>query len=154
MVKGEPRRFLSNHHARVTNHPWRVLGESDYRVEDTGYETPCWIWLGSRRGHGYGKVGVNGRYVGAHRAFYERDKGSIPDGMELDHLCRVRLCVNPDHLEVVTHKENMRRGSNTRLSDAQVADIRAAEGTSVEIARRFGISQAHAWDIRNGKTRV
>src|SRR6202030_118623 len=65
----------------------------------------CWLWLGACNEFGYGKFGK----VKAHRFSYEREKGPIPDGLEIDHLCRNKSCVNPDHLEAVTHGENRRR---------------------------------------------
>lgn len=69
----------------------------------------CWLWQLSKNDRGYGIGGYNSRGEHAHRLVYELFVGQIPDGLELDHLCRVRHCVNPDHLEVVTHVENMRR---------------------------------------------
>lgn len=72
----------------------------------------CWLWVGSRDGNGYGLI-RNGRLVKAHRLSYEMHKGEIPDGMEIDHLCRVKACVNPAHLEAVTHRENMSRCPDT-----------------------------------------
>jgi transposase len=69
----------------------------------------CWEWLGTRCSHGYCRLYFNGRMQGAHRAGYELIVGQIPDGLELDHLCRNPPCVNPAHLEPVTHWENMRR---------------------------------------------
>ena len=75
----------------------------EYRIGDGG----CWIWRGRTTPQGYG---AHGRTV-AHRHVYESSVGQIPDGLELDHLCRVKLCVNPDHLEPVTHAENVRRGT-------------------------------------------
>ena len=76
--------------------------------------TGCWFWLGnsyqSIRGGEYGLVRVGSKSRRAHRWAYQYFKGSIPDGLELDHLCRNTLCVNPDHLEAVTHKVNMERG--------------------------------------------
>lgn len=76
----------------------------------------CWLWTGSLDGKGYGKFGLDGRTVGAHRVAYQIERGPIPDGLELDHLCCVPACVNPDHLEPVTHLENIRRNpKRTRL---------------------------------------
>ncbi len=69
----------------------------------------CWIWLSSLHENGYGEFWYNGTKVRAVRFSYEQSKGPIPRGTELDHLCRVRACVNPDHVEAVTHQENMRR---------------------------------------------
>jgi len=58
---------------------------------------------------GYGVMTVNGKAVGAHLVYYRRHKGAVPKGLQLDHLCNTRLCVNPDHLEPVTFAENIRR---------------------------------------------
>ncbi len=71
---------------------------------------PCWIWLGARGGHGYGRFKIDGRMVQAHRFSYRMWIGLIPKGLEIDHLCRNPPCVNPDHIEAVSHKENVRRG--------------------------------------------
>jgi hypothetical protein len=70
----------------------------------------CIIWPGSRYSTGYGRVWRDGRMQSAHRAAYQDAYGPIPEGLVLDHLCRVRLCVNPDHLEPVTHRVNILRG--------------------------------------------
>lgn len=72
--------------------------------------TGCWIWGGPVINSGYGQVRYSGKKALAHRASYESARGTIPNGMVIDHLCRVRLCVNPDHLEVVTQSANVRRG--------------------------------------------
>ena len=71
----------------------------------------CWLWTGSRR-NGYGSIGLGGAAGGAgyaHRISYEWAKGPVPTGLEIDHLCRVRHCVNPDHLEAVDRRENLNR---------------------------------------------
>lgn len=70
----------------------------------------CWIWSGSRDGKGYGLFWDGDRQVRAHRFAYELLREPIPDGLTIDHLCRVTSCVNPDHMEVVTVSENVRRG--------------------------------------------
>lgn len=72
--------------------------------------TGCWLWTASVDGGGYGKIVEHGVLKGAHRVSYELNVGTIPEGLDLDHLCRVRSCVNPDHLEPVTRSENCRRG--------------------------------------------
>ncbi len=72
--------------------------------------TDCIEWMGSRCATGYGNIYVNGRMQLAHRVAYEWQRGPIPAGLVLDHLCRNEGCVNPDHLEAVTHIENVRRG--------------------------------------------
>lgn len=72
----------------------------------------CWLWLGGLNANGYG-VAPWRRGRGstlAHVATYSKTIGPVPDGLEIDHLCRVRCCVNPDHLEAVTHKINSQRG--------------------------------------------
>jgi hypothetical protein len=78
----------------------------------------CWLWQGIDNGNGYGRFGLYGKSVYAHRFAYELLVGPIPEGLHLDHLCRVRLCVRPSHLEAVTQVENNRRAprpKRTRL---------------------------------------
>lgn len=70
---------------------------------------PCWIWPFKIDARGYGKVKYQGRARKAHQVVYEHYVGPVPDGLELDHLCRITDCVNPSHLEPVTHMENIRR---------------------------------------------
>jgi hypothetical protein len=65
----------------------------------------CWSWSASKIG-GYGRLGSKGTTVYAHRVSYEIHKGPIPDGMHVDHICRTRECTNPDHLRLVTNKQN------------------------------------------------
>jgi hypothetical protein len=72
----------------------------------------CWLFTGSLSPTGYGRITLPGGVKGyAHRVVYERVRGAIASDRELDHLCRVRCCVNPDHLESVTHQVNLLRGA-------------------------------------------
>lgn len=70
----------------------------------------CWLWYGTINADGYGFTCINNKRKSAHRVSYTVYRGPIPNGMQIDHLCRVRCCVNPDHMEVVTQQENIRRG--------------------------------------------
>lgn len=74
----------------------------------------CWIWAGGVDGHGYGefRVAKGRRSAMAHRVAWTIERGEIPESVVLDHTCRTRLCVNPRHLEPVTNKENILRGSS------------------------------------------
>lgn len=91
----------------------------------------CWLWLGSLKHDGYS---TGGQHARAYEAFH----GPIPRGLEIDHLCNVPSCVNPDHMEVVTHSENMKR----RFARERGHDIRAlkeghcARGHDLAITRR------------------
>lgn len=91
-VRGTPRqRFM----ARVEHPHWQL----------------CWRWLGSRSADGYGRFSLTARKrVYAHRWLYELVRGPLPPGLQLDHLCHNRSCVNPAHLEPVTARENTLRG--------------------------------------------
>lgn len=82
---------------------------------ERGAESECWPWVASVTSTGYGALGSGGRSepkVYAHRVSYELNVGPIPAGLEIDHLCRNRRCVNPAHLEPVPHRENTLRGES------------------------------------------
>lgn len=88
------------------------------KVEKT--ET-CWNWRGStNKTSGYGQIQINGKAESVHVVSYKLAGGAIPEGMELDHLCRNRKCVNPDHLEPVAHRDNVLRGINACATNAKV----------------------------------
>jgi len=70
----------------------------------------CEIWVGNMNANGYGRISVGGKHVLAHRYAWERANGPVPDGMELDHLCRNHACVRLSHLEPVVHRVNVLRG--------------------------------------------
>jgi hypothetical protein len=86
------------------------------------YLGPCWDWTGGKKGTRYGGIVIGDgdpRRAYAHRVVYELVRGPVPEGLELDHLCRRRFCVNPAHLEAVTHTENVRRGEASKVSSAR-----------------------------------
>jgi hypothetical protein len=87
-------------------------------------ENGCHIWTGAKRSFGYGVAYIpgggrkNAKLVAVHRWRYEREVGPIPPGTELDHLCRTPACCNPAHMEPVTHRENVLRGSSPAARQA------------------------------------
>jgi DNA-binding CsgD family transcriptional regulator len=114
-------------------------------LEDRGYSSLCWVWIRyiDKKG-GYALMG--GHKLGdtklAHRYFYTLIKGPIPEGLELDHLCKVRCCVNPNHLEPVTPRENVRRSANYKITEEkiqEILDLRRNKVTLKDIASRFKI---------------
>lgn len=122
------RGWCGTHHER-----WRRNGHLDImhkpteerfwaKVDGAGI---CWEWTGAISDTGYGVFhrGHGLKKTNAHRACWEMLVGTIPEGLVLDHLCRNRRCVNPDHLEPVTERENIRRGASpmVSLSDAYLA---------------------------------
>lgn len=84
-----------------------------------GSEDSCWLWIGASPNGRYGQVVLGGRRQLAHRVAYELVKGPIPDGLTIDHLCRMPRCVNPAHLEAVTFKENVLRGEGVGAKAAR-----------------------------------
>lgn len=85
--------------------------EEKYLVVDMGYKTPCWIWQFDADRNGYGSIRLpdSRQRIAAHKYFFQKVKGPVPNGLDLDHLCRIKSCVNPDHLEAVTRSVNMKR---------------------------------------------
>lgn len=124
------RGLCSMHYWRLRKHgdPNIVLHEHTVSVEErlnrfadrTGGLFACWPWTSTLDHLGYGHVTVTGNPVPqmAHRVSFEFYVGPIPMGLELDHLCRNRACINPTHLDPVTHLENVRRGRAARLAVA------------------------------------
>lgn len=131
-------------------------GPKDYDIQAMGYATPCWVWKWGKTGQGYGylSAGVDG-VRSMHRWFYMQKFGEIRQGLQLDHLCRVRACVNPDHLEPVTGAENTRRGPHVKLTQLDVQTIRAAKGSGVParwLATKFGVSNGTIHELCNGRS--
>ncbi len=107
--RGEPKRYL-NGHSGAAGRTLTFVEGVHYRVEDRGYDTPCWIWL--RRTDpvwGYGSVRYDGRNHLAHRLSWERTCGPIPQGKQMHHKCETPACIRVGHLEIVTPLEHQRR---------------------------------------------
>lgn len=101
----------------------------------------CWFYRGGKTAGGYGVYEFCGRKERAHRVAYEVVVGPIPDGLQLDHLCRVPACVNPSHLEPVTSRENTMRGAGpTALASRRTRCRRGhpLSGTNLARSRREG----------------
>lgn len=117
-------------------------------------ETGCWNWnrAFSTNGYGMARKKVNGRTMVAHRYVYIQHRGPIPDDMTLDHLCRNKACVNPDHLEPVPHIVNCQRSDKSILTEDDVRKIRAMRGVMPywKIGRKFGVSYSAIACIMNG----
>jgi hypothetical protein len=127
-------------------------------IEDRGYETPCWVWQRRLDRQGYARVSRTesgrSRERLVHRVVYEEFVGAIPQNLDLDHLCRVRDCINPAHMEPVTRAVNLRRGSQAKLTVAEVLEIRASKGPAKPVASRYGISWRTVYEIRSGRRGV
>lgn len=93
----------------------RLIYLVDTRVEIT--PEFCWAWTGSKWSNGYASLKINGSNHLGHRVFYETLRSEIPDGLVVDHLCKNRRCVNPEHMELVTRGENTRRGRTGWLAE-------------------------------------
>lgn len=119
-------------------------------------ESGCWIWTAGTVA-GYGRMKVNGRPVLIHRLMYERAGKHIPEGYTVDHLCRVRCCVNPDHLEAVTFKENVLRGIGPTAVNRRKAKCNNGHefnDTNTHITKTGGrvcrvCDREEYWDTRN-----
>lgn len=146
-ILGMPRRYIVGHNTRKSPVP--------YSEEDRGYNGGlCWVWQRSLTTPGYGQVRIDGKLHHAHRVYYESANGPIPDGLDLDHLCRVRACVNPTHLEPVSRAVNIQRGSKSALTRVQVAEIRSrGQGQNqTATAHEFGVDASTICRILAGKT--
>lgn len=114
-VAGQPLRYLQGHASKGVREPLseRLSRYSEVRPDG------CIEWVGARSPDGYGRIAVNRVAVGAHRVAYELVHGAIPDDLVVDHLCRNRSCINPEHLELVTNRENILRGDGLAAQNAR-----------------------------------
>lgn len=97
----------------------------------------CWLWIGGVNGRGYATIKDGGRTFYVHVLTWVESNGPVPDGLELDHLCRNTRCCNPSHLEPVTHAENMRRGAHSLKTHCPHGHEYTEENTYRNQGRRF-----------------
>lgn len=138
----------------------RVTKSGKYRPLHECYEedpaTGCWNWTKARYGNGeYGAVWNGVRTVPAHRFCYEVFYGVILSNTQVvDHKCRNKLCVNPQHLEAVNKQENRRRGIGAKLSAGDIKEIKRLAffgATGIELSKKFNVSRGAISMILNGK---
>lgn len=132
-----------------------MRGTQDERfwLKVAGRETDgCWLWTGALLANGYGMFRAS-KSMAAHRWAYEHVVGPIPEGLQLDHLCRVRNCVNPSHLEPVTQAENIRRGFKARGHSLRRSGYKPKpkppDYVHVPMADRTQCPQGHPYDDAN-----
>ena len=149
---------------QLANYP--ILGPADVFENRFEKTNGCWEWKGTRNQYGYGIFLMPGeKVVRAHRYSYEFYVGEIPADMVIMHTCDNPPCVNPAHLRIGTKAENnadtakKRRHNygldhwNGRLSDADVAAIRASNEPKPVLAKRYGVNYSHIWRIKTGHHR-
>lgn len=124
---------------------------------------PCWIWTAGCGSQGYGIHWVDGKKISSHRYSLQLAGINIPERMQPDHLCRIRRCIRPSHLEVVTHRENLLRGEGFAATNAKKTHCprgHSYSGYNVIINKRrhlrscriCAVAKTKAWrKKRNGK---
>lgn len=152
------RGWCQKHYYRWYRHGdplWLPPGEESFesRLARNVEVGDCWLWTGAIKGHGYGNIAWQGKWYNAHLWVWRNLVGEVPEGLHLDHLCRIRHCVNPDHLEPVTPKVNSGRGSTASkrwckrghdLDDPVVTRIGVNGGRACRPCRAIGEKERRA----------
>lgn len=113
----------------------------------------CWRWRGGLDQDGYGNFHDGKKYISAHKYAYQQIVGSIPEGLVIDHLCRVRHCVNPFHMEVVTNHENIRRGEVAARERAKKACPRGHAYDTITSEGKRRCKRCHAAAAKRSRDR-
>lgn len=160
-LKGRGNHTNSNHHAP----PGLTVEERFWRLVDKKSDNECWEWIGHIKG-GYGSITINHKSMKGHRVSYELHNGKIPDGLIVRHRCDNQLCVNPNHLELGTYKDNgndkairgrakQLKGEQShasKLTQKQADYIRTSTITHKELSMMFDVSRKTIRNIQQGKS--
>lgn len=134
--KGQPKLFVRGHHTRKAT--------PDFKYQDWGFKTPCWVWLKKCDKDGYPQVSIGELNCRATHVYFEHFTGKkVPDGMHLNHKCRIHPCVNHDHLEIATPADNVRYSGSTQFDGDAVRKMIAMRKQGAqfkEIAETFQTS--------------
>jgi hypothetical protein len=124
--------------------------------EQDGHPSECWLWKGNlnaKSGYGQARHSLYPNTVPAHRLIFELIHGKLPDHLDCDHLCGIRSCVRPEHLEPVSPAENTHRSRNVCSLDwPRVRAIRSSSLSHAELAERFGVDPSTISRVRAGRT--
>jgi hypothetical protein len=150
-IAGVPRRFIHGHNP-IIPFPRRLINFWENTIYEFNGEWDCIVWNGQITCNGYGAYIPILSSKSVHQIAYKLTFGDIPEGLELDHLCRNRACVNPYHLEPVTKTVNVRRGAKCVINMDIARQMRVMPGPARLIAAHFGVSMGTVDAVRSGRT--